>query len=110
MAEMVHMREHPGLGERLLATTGLAGIPSWIRAHHERWDGSGYPDGLAGERISVEARILALCDSYDAMISDRPYRSRLSHVAALQEVDLNMGTQFDPWLADIFIRLMSSVR
>src|SRR5690606_26700551 len=91
--ERRHVQEHPLLGERILSTTSLASIVPWVVAHHERWDGAGYPYGLSGEMIPLEARILAVCDAYDAMVSDRPYRSALSVDAALQEIDLNMGTQ-----------------
>jgi diguanylate cyclase (GGDEF)-like protein/putative nucleotidyltransferase with HDIG domain len=106
-AEMASVREHPALGERLLASAGIPEILPWVRSHHERWDGGGYPDGLRGQEIPLEARVLALCDAYDAMTSERPYRPGLSHTAALQEIDLNMGTQFDPLLAERFIRVVS---
>lgn len=102
------IREHPVLGQRMLATVDLAHVLSWVRSHHERWDGGGYPDGLSGDDIPVEARIIAVCDAYDAMTSGRPYRRAMSVEAALQEIDLNMGTQFDPEIADMFIRLVSS--
>ncbi|MBE0476500.1 MAG: diguanylate cyclase [Coriobacteriia bacterium] len=104
--ERRHVREHPVLAQRILSGTSLGEIVPWVIAHHERWDGEGYPSGAAGEDIPLEARILAICDAYDAMVSDRPYRSALSAEAALQEIDLNMGTQFDPHLAERFIRLV----
>lgn len=105
-AERRHVQEHPLLAERILSATPLAEIVPWIVAHHERWDGMGYPYGLAGERIPLEARILAVCDAFDAMVSDRPYRSALSVSAAVLEIDLNMGAQFDPVLAERFIRMV----
>jgi HD-GYP domain-containing protein (c-di-GMP phosphodiesterase class II) len=74
--------------------------------HHERWDGRGYPHGLAGDEIPEDARIVAVADAYDAMISDRPYRSRLSHSAAVAEVERCAGTQFDPRVAEAFLRLV----
>lgn len=103
--EWEQMHRHPVLGVQILASTRFDEILPWIRSHHERWDGAGYPDGLAGESIPVEARILALCDAFDAMTSERPYRRSLSHAAALQEIDLNLGAQFDPSLGEAFIRM-----
>ncbi len=102
--EMLLVREHSALGERILASTRFTEVLPWVRHHHERWDGRGYPDGIAGEDIPAEARIIALCDSYDAMTSDRAYRKAMSKAAALQEIDLNLGTQFDPHLGEEFIR------
>ena len=67
-----------------------------IRSHHERWDGHGYPDGLAGEEIPPEARIIACCDSWNAMRTNRVYRKALTHDAALADLRANSGTQFDP--------------
>jgi len=104
------IEEHPVLGERILASNRFDEILPWVRGHHERWDGTGYPDGLAGEDIPLEARILALCDAYDAMTSERPYRNALTPDAAIQELDLCIGTQFDPVLADVFIRMISGIR
>ena len=75
----------------------------FIRHHHERWDGKGYPDGLAGEDIPKGARIIAVADSYDAMTSDRPYRRALPHEVALVELRRGAGTQFDPQVVDAFL-------
>lgn len=105
--ERRRVQEHPALGQRILSATDLDDILPWVRAHHEQWDGGGYPDGRVGEEIPLEARILGVCDAYDAMTSDRPYRSRLSSAAALQEIDLHMGTQFDPQIAEMFICMLS---
>jgi putative two-component system response regulator len=66
------------------------------RSHHERWDGSGYPDGLAGEEIPLAARIVAVADVYDALVSDRPYRSALTDAEAIAQIDAGTGSQFDP--------------
>ncbi len=101
--EFEQMREHPVLGAQVLASSTLGEVAPWIRAHHERWDGEGYPDGLSGPAIPLEARIIAVCDAYEAMTSHRSYRSRLSPAAALQEIDLNMGLQFDPDVAEALI-------
>lgn len=109
-SELRHIREHPGLGEKILRSTQLEEILPWVRHHHERWDGAGYPDGLAGEAIPLEARLLCICDAYDAMTSGRPYRAALSSTAALQELDLCIGTQFDPLLTEAFIRLVGKRR
>jgi diguanylate cyclase (GGDEF)-like protein len=77
-----------------------------VIAHHERWDGTGYPRRLKGENIPLAARILAIADAFDAMTSDRPYRAGLSISAALKEITNNIGTQFDPTIAKLFIRLV----
>ncbi len=100
------IEEHPELSRKILAATSLQEILPWISAHHERWDGMGYPRGLKGEDIPVEARLMAICDSYDAMVSDRPYRKGLSYTAALTELVKGQGTQFDPELVDVFIGLL----
>ncbi len=74
-----------------------------ILAHHERWDGRGYPRGLSGEEIPLEARIIALADSYDAMSSERPYRKALDESVILYEIRKNAGRQFDPDIAKVFV-------
>jgi HD-GYP domain-containing protein (c-di-GMP phosphodiesterase class II) len=74
-----------------------------IRHHHERWDGKGYPDGLAGEDIPLGARIIAVADSYDAMTSDRPYRKALPHDVAMIELQRGAGSQFDPAVVHAFV-------
>ncbi len=109
-AEQALVREHVILGERILSSIQMREILPWVRHHHERWDGCGYPDGLAGDAIPFEARILAVCDAYDAMTSNRPYRAALSTSAALQELDLCMGTQFDPIVVEAFLRLVGTTR
>lgn len=82
-------------------------IPAVI-GHHERWDGKGYPRGVRGENIPLSARCLAITDSFDAMTSDRPYRASLGVEAALQEIEKNIGTQFDPQIAVLFIKLVQT--
>lgn len=95
--EWVVMRQHPVWGARLLEAAGLTGHALAIVAcHHERWDGSGYPRGLKGEEIPVEARILAVADVYDALRSDRPYRSAWSEEEALSYIRAQSGRLFDP--------------
>ena len=78
----------------------------YVLSHHERWDGTGYPLGLSGEEIPLLARILAIADAYDAMTSDRVYRKALSKEAAIEEIGRNIGTQFDPNIAQIFMEFM----
>ncbi len=95
--EWEFMQRHTILGERiLLAAPALADVAPLVRASHERWDGSGYPDGLCGEQIPLGARIVSLCDAYDAMTTDRPYRRALGSDAARAELRRCAGTQFDP--------------
>lgn len=103
--EAVIVRDHSVLGERVLRSTRLDDVLAWVRSHHEHWDGTGYPDGLSGEEIPLEARVLALCDAYDSMVSERAYRPALSKSAALQEIDLNLGSRFDPALGEVFLRM-----
>jgi HD-GYP domain-containing protein (c-di-GMP phosphodiesterase class II) len=102
--ELWAIRRHPAAGARLvssIATLRFA-IPS-VLYHHERWDGGGYPTGRARKEIPLEARILAVADAFDAMVSDRPYRRALSVEAALAELDRCAGSQFDPVLAEAFV-------
>jgi HD-GYP domain-containing protein (c-di-GMP phosphodiesterase class II) len=102
------MRQHPEKGYRIAqATTDLAGIADLILMHHERWDGHGYPLGLAGEEIPIECRILAIADSFDAMTNDRPYRKAMPVEEALAELEKCSGTQFDPQLVAAFLEIMS---
>jgi diguanylate cyclase (GGDEF)-like protein/putative nucleotidyltransferase with HDIG domain len=91
------MRSHPEVGERILAPMGsLEDVLPIVRSSHERWDGSGYPDGLSGEAIPLGARIMAVCDAYRAMVEDRPYRKAVSRGDAIEELRRSAGTQFDP--------------
>ncbi|NDL67160.1 sensor domain-containing diguanylate cyclase/phosphohydrolase [Anaerotalea alkaliphila] len=95
--EWVEMRRHPEIGWRIAVSIAeLAPVAELILSHHERWDGKGYPRGLAGEDIPLLARILSVVDAYDAMTEDRVYRKALSREEALRELERNAGTQFDP--------------
>ena len=85
---------------RLIETAGLHEIATWIRSHHERWDGTGYPDGLAGAEIPLESRILGLADALDAMTAPRVYRQPISATEAADELERCAGDQFDPELAE----------
>ncbi len=97
-AEWAIVREHPAEGARMLAEVGgyLADIGELVRHHHERFDGGGYPDGLAGDRIPLGSRIVCACDAFSAMTTDRSYRKALPVAAALSELERGAGTQFDP--------------
>ncbi len=106
--ETLLAREHSALGERVLQSTKLDEVLPWVRHHHEHWDGTGYPDGLRGEAIPLEARILMICDAYDAMTSERTSHDAMSKAAALQEIDLNLGVQFDPALGEVFLRMAAA--
>jgi putative two-component system response regulator len=91
------MRQHPAIGARIVSVIEpLSHLAPAIHAEHERWDGGGYPEGLAGEEIPIAARITLACDAYHAMISDRPYRLALGRDHALEELRSHAGTQFDP--------------
>lgn len=97
---------HPVIGKKILQPiTFLQDILPYIYHHHEQYDGSGYPDGLRGEEIPLGARILAIADTYDAMTSDRPYRPALSHEVAIEELKRCAGTQFDPKIVEVFIKI-----
>jgi putative two-component system response regulator len=106
--ERAEMQRHPVIGDGILRPLRLGSIVGPIvRGHHERWDGSGYPDGLRGEAIPIGARIVAVVDSYDAMTHDRPYRDALSTDEAREELLRSRGTQFDPAIVDSFLTQLS---
>ena len=91
------VRRHPEMGAKLLS--GIAGferVCAAVAAHHERFDGQGYPAGLVGPDIPIEARLISVADAYDAMTNDRPYRRALSYVRAMEQLDWGAGSQFDP--------------
>lgn len=109
--EFAVMKLHPNNSERLiLSIKKLAGISSWLKAHHERWDGRGYPDGLRGEEIPLSSRIVAIADTYDAMTSTRSYRMALDHSVAIEEIKKCAGSQFDPYLAEKFIEFQDIIK
>jgi diguanylate cyclase (GGDEF)-like protein/putative nucleotidyltransferase with HDIG domain len=108
--EWAEMRRHPELGARILDHANLRDISAWVLAHHERIDGRGYPHGLAGDLIPLEARILAVADAYEAMTADRAYRAALGHDAAQQELRDGAGTQFDPQVVEAFLEVLTQGR
>jgi HD-GYP domain-containing protein (c-di-GMP phosphodiesterase class II) len=102
--EVAEIRSHPAAGAQLvLPLRRFHDALPYVLFHHERWDGEGYPAGLSGRRIPIEARIVAIADAFDAMISPRPYRQALTHEHALAEVEDCAGSQFDPVAAELFV-------
>ena len=103
--EWAFVRQHTVIGERILAAApALAAVGLVVRASHECWDGAGYPDGLAGEQIPLEARVVSVCDAYDAMVSHRPYRKGMSSDDALAELERCAGSQFDSAVVSAFVK------
>ena len=105
-AEWGEMQRHPELGARILEHANLRDIAGWVLAHHERVDGAGYPRGIAGDEIPVEARILAVADAYEAMTADRPYRRALAPDVARGELEAGAGTQFDAEVVRAFLAIL----
>jgi HD-GYP domain-containing protein (c-di-GMP phosphodiesterase class II) len=102
------MRAHPVTGQAILERKPvLARIGALVRSTHERWDGSGYPDGLRGSSIPLPARIVSVCDAFDAMTSARPYSRTMSIHRALDELRRCAGTQFDPGAVDPFCDVLT---
>ena len=106
--EWTEMRRHAEIGARILEHAGMDDIAGWVRAHHERLDGKGYPLGLSADQIAIEARILAVADAYEAMTADRPYRAAMSHAAAKDELLRCAGTQFDPEIVTAFLVVLEN--
>lgn len=105
--EWISMREHPDIGAKILAPIKkMAPVSPIIRAHHEKYDGSGYPEGIAGTSIPLGARILAVVDAYVAMTDERIYRKSLNHNAAVDELIVNKGSHFDPEIVDLFLEIL----
>ena len=101
-AERLVLERHPEIGYRMLDSLGVEPVATWVLHHHERWDGTGYPEQKAGPEIPLGARILFVADAYDAMTTDRVYRGRLSHDRAIAELERCAGTQFDPGVVAAF--------
>ena len=104
------IRQHPSFGSLIVgAMPGMDEVVHGVRSHHERWDGGGYPDGLAGEQIPLLGRIMAVADAFSAMTSHRPYRRAMTEKQALAEVLSGLGTQFDPEIGALFVRLREAI-
>ncbi len=105
--EWTIIKTHTLEGQKMLERVGgfMRQVGLIVRSHHERWDGGGYPDGLAGEAIPLEARIISCCDSWNAMRTDRPYRQALAYEVAVAELASNAGKQFDPMVVERFLAL-----
>jgi diguanylate cyclase (GGDEF)-like protein/putative nucleotidyltransferase with HDIG domain len=105
--EWEEIKLHPELGARIIDHANMRDVAGWVLAHHERLDGRGYPQGLSGEDIPFEARILSVADAYEAMTADRPYRRALPHETAQAELRKHTGTQFDPTVVEAFLRVLA---
>jgi len=111
LEERAAIERHPVIGDSILHPVGfLREALEAVLHHHEHWDGTGYPDGLAGVRIPLVARVIAVADAYDAMTSDRPYRAALTHEEAAREVERGAGRQFDPTVVRAFLRAFPGER
>jgi diguanylate cyclase (GGDEF)-like protein len=109
--ERAIIETHPELGERIIAPIDrLQEVRAIVRHCHERWDGAGYPDGLSDEEVPLEARIIFVCDAYHAMTTNRPYRKRLSHPEAARRLLDAAGSQFDPHVVDVALRVLNELR
>jgi putative nucleotidyltransferase with HDIG domain len=104
--EFALMQRHAALGGEIVGAAELPEEAHWISHHHERYDGSGYPDGQRGDEIPLESRIILACDAYEAMTSNRPYRQAPGHAFAVGELRMHAGTQFDPHVVDVLCRAL----
>jgi len=104
------VKSHPELGKKLVeGIEKLKRISNWLKSHHERYDGKGYPEGLIGEEIPISSRIISIADTYDAMTSNRAYRDALPHQFAVAEIMSCSGSQFDPKLTELFININDEI-
>jgi HD-GYP domain-containing protein (c-di-GMP phosphodiesterase class II) len=104
--EWAEMRRHPEIGARILGSSEFDDLREWVLSHHERPDGRGYPRGLRGEDMTLEAKILAVADAYEAMTSDRVYRPAIGREAAREELRRGSGSQFDPLVVEAFLAVL----
>jgi putative nucleotidyltransferase with HDIG domain len=105
-SEWVEIRGHPRIGSEIVGGLGLPHICEWVHAHHERPDGAGYPRGLSAAEIPIEAKILAVADSYEAMTNDRVYKDAIGHEPAIAELQRHCGTQFDETVVEAFLGVL----
>jgi diguanylate cyclase (GGDEF)-like protein len=111
LAEWQVIYQHTIVAERIIgAIPGMGALARIVRHEHERWDGKGYPDGLAGEAIPLGSRIILAADAYHAMTSDRPYRAAMGHAEAVEELVTNAGTQFDPRVVEVLVGQLYGLR
>jgi putative nucleotidyltransferase with HDIG domain len=108
-SEWTIIKTHTVEGQKMLDRVGgfMKDVGRIVRSHHEKWDGTGYPDGLAGQTIPLEARIIACCDSWNAMRTDRAYRAALPHSVAVSELRANTGSQFDPRVVEVLLAVVA---
>jgi HD-GYP domain-containing protein (c-di-GMP phosphodiesterase class II) len=106
-AEYEAIKQHSSEGERIVRSIGFDEIAPWIRHHHERWDGKGYPDGTRAKKAPIESRILAAADALDAMTNDRAYQPAIGLPEAVLELESNSGTQFDPKVTTALVSILS---
>jgi putative nucleotidyltransferase with HDIG domain len=109
--EYDQVKQHAIIGAEILSVAALPdSLALLVRHHHENWDSTGYPDGLAGEAIPIGARVLAIVDCYDALTSDRPYRRPLSHGCAVEMIEERRGSMYDPDIVSAFLRIVHCLR
>ncbi len=109
--EDLMMKSHPEIGARIMGfVKEMRNIIPGVRYHHERFDGKGYPEGLKGEEIPLYARIISIADAYDALTTDRPYKKGVDKDAALEEIEKDKGSRFDPFIVDTFYKIMKMER
>ncbi len=106
--EVKKIRMYPMIGNNLMNRKPMDRVLQIVRSHHERWDGTGYPDNLAGEEIPYLSRILTVVDAFDSMTHDRPYKSKKTFEETKEEITINSGTQFDPEIAAFFVEMMET--
>jgi len=107
--EFDEIKKHPEIGYRILSSVNeFSELSEFVLEHHEKWDGSGYPQGLKGEAIRIEARMIAICYAYDAMLTLRTYREALSGEDAMKEINRCAGSQFDPVIAETFAKMITN--
>lgn len=103
--ELIELRRHPEIGYRILSSSNdMAYIADYVLKHHERLDGTGYPNGIRGDKIPLESRIVAVADAYDAMTSERPYKEEMTPRMAVKELRAHAGKQFDPEIVEVFVK------